>query len=54
MNWLWLSSNMMVTWKRAELEAKIRRDSARQGEVKKTLESSSSQDEETNECKKSK
>lgn len=28
-NWLWLSSSMMVTWKRAELEAKLRSDSRR-------------------------
>ncbi|KAK3861707.1 hypothetical protein Pcinc_032357 [Petrolisthes cinctipes] len=29
-NWLWLSSSMMVTWKRAELEARMRLDSANQ------------------------
>ncbi|KAK8744182.1 hypothetical protein OTU49_001038 [Cherax quadricarinatus] len=34
-NWLWLSSSMMVTWKRAELEAKLRRDTLRQSESRR-------------------
>ncbi|XP_045582840.1 transmembrane protein 18 [Procambarus clarkii] len=35
-NWLWLSSSMMVTWKRAELEAKLRSDTKRQNELGKS------------------
>ncbi|XP_050722965.1 transmembrane protein 18-like [Eriocheir sinensis] len=30
MNWLWLSSSMMVTWKKAELEARMHRQSERE------------------------
>lgn len=35
-NWLWLSSNMMVTYKRVELEAKLRNDSRRRSESQRS------------------
>ncbi|XP_066971416.1 transmembrane protein 18 [Macrobrachium rosenbergii] len=54
MNWLWLSSNMMVTWKRAELEAKIRRDSSRQGESRRVQDAGLVQEEDSDETKKTK
>lgn len=57
MNWLWLSSSMMVTWKRAELEAKLRRDSQRQTESHRHQSASapsSSQAEQPSESKKNK
>ncbi|KAG7162539.1 transmembrane protein 18-like [Homarus americanus] len=55
-NWLWLSSSMMVTWKRAELEAKLRSDTLRQSESRRSNSPSqgSPVNEQATESKKSK